>query len=86
MLESSGMYANRHEKSPGKEPGIVLRGDLTHVYLSAYSLPSKGCCQMLHAVLTAAETNKCWVYDLHSSLPDAPDFKVFVHACVRERE
>ena len=41
----------------------------------------QNCC-MLKKVLTAVTTNKCWVYELHSPLPDAPDFKSSLLSCL----
>ena len=44
-------------------------------------------CETLSKVLAAVRTNKCWVYELHNSEPDAPDFKASLlrYVCVRAR-
>jgi hypothetical protein len=39
-------------------------------------------CGLLDSVLAAAMSNKCWVYDLHSTKPDAPDFKSSLLRCL----
>ena len=39
-------------------------------------------CSFLHKALSAALTRKCWVFDLYSNDPDAPDFKCSLLNCL----
>ena len=43
---------------------------------------SKFYCMFLHSILSAAMTNKCWVYDLKSAKLDASDFKEELLRCL----
>ena len=47
-----------------------------------YDLETTAYCKTLHAVLTAVKTNKCWVYELYSNDPDAPDFQSSLLSCL----
>jgi len=44
--------------------------------------PSGSYCKVLNDILAAALTNKCWVFDLYSTEPDAPDFKSSLLSCL----
>ena len=39
-------------------------------------------CRLLNLTLKAVTSNMCWVYELHSLLPNAPDFRSSLLACL----
>ena len=50
--------------------------------LHSYELPTSGASSIMYDTLVAILTNKCWVYDVHSTDRNAPDFKSCLLHCL----
>jgi len=68
--------------TPQEEEDARMAEEECKAIFHAYDLPPSNTITILGSVLAAAATNKCWVYDLHSTAPDAPDFKGSLLSCL----